>query len=71
MFIQLQYTGYEVQSPLVAVTSFTFIISSHIKYPSEAVARTDGGAGRKRSKADNEAQEAEERFNAAVLTKTV
>ena len=46
MFIQLQYTGYEVQSTLAAVTSFTSIISSHISTHLKLwVARMIGQAG--------------------------
>lgn len=63
------YTGYEVQSS--TNRGHIHILSSRIQYPSEAAARTDDEVGRRQSKVKNEAQEAENLFNAAVLTKTV
>ena len=60
---------YEVQSS--TNRGHICILSSRIQYPSEAAAHMDDGVGRRQSEVKNEAQEAENLFNAAVLTKTV
>ena len=62
-------TRYEVQSS--TNHGHISILSSRIQYPSEAAAHTNDGVGRRQSEVKNEAQEAENLFNAAVLTKTV